>query len=392
VPLLGRLVAKSLLKVKPAPLDRTLSTRYFFLDTICSFGRLKLEDDQEMSSMRDRHAKYFVGLAEAAEPVLLLQDQLQWFKLLQAEYHNMRSVIEWSVERNQAEDALRVVVALFLFWWLSGLSREGRDLALTALALPSVAQYEEKRAQALSIAGFFHFLQGDIPSARQMLEEALSILHTCDDEFHLAWSLQFLGLVFAYEKEYSRADAAIQESLEIIQRIKDVNTNSLFLFMGDVDLLKGDISRAQKTYEENADFQRERGSKSLLAYPLRRLGYLALEQGDYRKARSYFQESLSLNHEVGDMPGMAACLASAAALAIRLEKPVVAARLCGAVENLREIQSVFALYTDQAEFVRVRRKLRGSLDELTFNTAFSEGWDMTLGQAIDLAQEVFQGE
>ncbi len=130
------------------------------------------------------------------------------------------------------------------------------------------------------------------------------------------------------------------------------------------------------------------GSKSFLAYPLRRLGYLALEQKDIDKARSYFQESLSLNHEVGDIPGMTACLVSAAALAIQLDKPILAARLCGAVEYQRETLAVYALYTDQAEFVRIRSKLQSLLDEETFTAASLEGWYLSLELAIDLAEKV----
>jgi tetratricopeptide (TPR) repeat protein len=282
-----------------------------------------------------------------------------------------------------------VVAALFWFWWLNGFTREGRDLAFKALALPSAIQLSEKRAQALSAAGFFQLLQGDIPSARQMLEEALSTLRTSNDEVHLAWSLQFLGLVLAYEKEYSLADAAHQESLAIIKRIKDVNINNVIFFMGDVDLLKGDISRAKKTYEENTALLREMGSKSFLAYPIRRLGYLALEQNDFQKACSYFQESLNLNHEVGDMPGTTACLASASALAIQMDKSVTAARLFGAVESRLELLSINLLYLDQAELGHIRSQLLTLLDEAAFTTAFTEGWEMSEAQAIELAQEIF---
>ena len=190
-------------------------------------------------------------------------------------------------------------------------------------------------------------------------------------------------------KEYALADAADQEGLAIIKKIKDLNSKSLlFFFMGDVDLLKGDISRAKNTYEENAALFREMGSKSFLAYPLRRLGYIALEQQDINKARSYFQESLRLNHEVGDVPGMTACLVSAAALAIQLDEPILAARLCGAVEYQRETLAVYALYTDQAEFARVRSKLQSSLDEDTFTAASLEGWYLSLELAIDLAEKV----
>jgi predicted ATPase/DNA-binding XRE family transcriptional regulator len=389
--LLGRLIDKSLLQVQHAPPDGALSTRYHYLDTIRSFGRLKLDEANETRWVRDGHADYYVRMAEAAEPDLLFQNQVLWFKRLLAEMGNMRAVIEWSSEKDEAESALRVVTALFWFWWLNGYSREGRDLTLKALALPSAMQLKERRAAALSTAGFDEFLQGDIGTAKRMLEEAVPVLRPSNDEVHLAWALQFFGLVLAYEKEYALADKANQEGVAIARRLSNAYTSSLLFFLGDVDLLKGDIVRAKKTYEENAARLRELQSKSALAYPLRRLGYLALDQGDLPNARRYFQESLELNHEIGDLPGTTASLASAAALAIRLDQPATAARLCGAIENQWKTLGVYALYTDQAQFARIRGKLRGSLAEGTFNTAFSEGWDLSLEQAIALAEELLRG-
>jgi non-specific serine/threonine protein kinase len=388
--LLGRLVDKSLLQVQPAPPDGALSTRYHYLDTIRGFARLKLDEAGETGWVRDGHAGFYVRLAEAAEPVILFQNQGLWFKRLQADMGNMRAVVEWSTEKDQAESALRVVTALFWFWWLTGYSRESRDLSLKALALPSAIQFKVWRAAALSMAGFGEFMQGDVGAARQMLEEAVPILRSSSDEAHLAWSLQFLGLVLAHEKEYALADQVNQEGLAIARRLTSAYTTSVFFFLGDVDLLKGDIARAKKTYEENAVLLRELHSKSALAYPLRRLGYLALHQDDLPKARRYFQESLELNHEVGDVPGMTACVASAAALAVSMDQPNTAARLCGVVENQWKTHGVNALYADQAEFARLHSRLRDGLDEQTFTTAFSEGWDMSLEQAVAAATEILQ--
>ncbi len=152
--LLGRLVDKSLLQVEPTLPGTDLATRYRFLETICSFARMKLDEAEETSWLLDRHANYYVRLAEAAEPELLSQKAVHWHNLLKAENENLRAVIEWSVEYNLVENALRVVGALLWFWFRSGSSREGRDLALKALASPASQQYKHARARALNTAGF----------------------------------------------------------------------------------------------------------------------------------------------------------------------------------------------------------------------------------------------
>jgi predicted ATPase/DNA-binding SARP family transcriptional activator len=389
---LGRLVDKSLLNVEPAPQDTDLATRYRFLDTIRSFGRLKLDEVEEIRWMRGRHADYYVRLVEAAEPELNLQNQNHWYKLLQAENDNLRAVVEWSTESDQAESALRLVGALLWFWFRSGSNCEGRDLALKALASPSAVQYKEPRARALNTAGFMLCLLGDTTLAKQSLEEALSILRTSKDEASLAWSLQFLGLVLAYEKEYDLADAAFKEGLALTRKLEDVHANSFLFFLGDVELQKGDPSRAKKTYEESVNILRSFGGKSFLAYPLRRLGYLALGQDDIPNAWKYFRESLALNHEAGDMPGVTASLNSLAALAMHVNKPIVAARLYGAVESRLESLSVNLLYTDQAELGHIIGRLPTYLDEATFTAAFTVGWGMSEEQAIELVADIFKEE
>jgi predicted ATPase/DNA-binding SARP family transcriptional activator len=120
--LLGRLVDKSLLIVEPTPRDLDLATRYRFLDTIRSFGQMKLDEAGETRQMRDRHAEYYVRLVEAAEPKFYLHDQVHWYRLLQAENDNIRDVVEWSAESDQAESALRLAGALRRFWFFFRLS------------------------------------------------------------------------------------------------------------------------------------------------------------------------------------------------------------------------------------------------------------------------------
>jgi pentatricopeptide repeat protein len=387
--LLGRLVDKSLLNVESPPRYPGLSTRYRILDTIRSFGRLKLDEAQESEWMHARHADYYVRLAETAEPELLLQNPVHWQILLLAENDNLRAVVDWGKESGQAERALRLVGALFWFWYRVGLNSEGRDLATKALALPSTAHDQRARARALNTAGFLQCLQGDTTSAKQSLDEALSILSTSDDEVSLSWTMQFLGLVLAYEKEYDRADAVFKEGLAIARRLADTNPNNFLFFHGDIDLLRGDVNRARKIYEESIDILRAIGNKGFLAYPLRRLGYLDLEQNDFSAAWKYFLESLQFNQETADKPGVTASLVSIAALAIRLGKPVLSARLFGNVENRLELLSVNLLYTDQAELGRIRSQLPTCLDEATFTAAFNEGWELSEDQAIELARDIY---
>lgn len=394
--LLGRLVDKSLLQVDPAPQQTGLATRYRYLDTISSFGRLKLDEAGETSSMRDRHAAYYLHLVESAEQRILLSDQALWYKLLQAESGNIRASIEWYAERNQAESAFRLVGApmwYWYWWWWHGSVREGLDLVLKALALPSGPELRQYRARALNSACYLQWVSGDMGTARQNIEEALSIFRELDDEAELARSLSLLGLVFASEEHYELANQAMQDGIAIARKLGDLHKGSISLiFMGDVALQQGDLAKAKRVYEESAELLRELGNINFEAYPLRRLGYLALEHNDLAQARHYFHESLRLNWKTGDKRAVAACLTGMAALAIRLDKPLVAARLLGAVESQLEGLNIFLMDLDRPELERVRSEMLATLDEPTFTAAFAKGWGLSEDGAIRLVEETFEGE
>jgi len=390
--LLGRLVDKSLLNVDPRIQDAELATRYRLLDTICSFGRLKLDEAAETRRMRDRHGAFYVSMVEAAEPELLIRDQGRWYRLLQAERDNIRAVIEWGAESDQAESALRMVGALLWFWWSHGSVHEGLDLTLKALALPSAGRFPEYRARALNTAGYVQWSLGNITSARQSLDEALAILRTSDDEASRAWLMQFLGLVLASEGEYDLADGALQDAVAIARKLGDLNKSSFSLaFHGDIALQQGDLSKAKRVYEESANTLRALGNKLFAAYPLRRLGYLALQRGEIPRAREYFRESLTLNREGGDRRAVAACLLGFAALAIHMDKLDMAARLLGAAESRLESLGINLLYLDLIEWGLVSNHLITGLEETTFTAAFAEGWDLSEDQAIQLVEGIFGG-
>ncbi len=104
--LLGRLVDKSLLTVDASLQNLELATRYRFWIQSIVLVVSKLEEAGETQRLRDRHAAYYVHLVEVAAPELMLEHQGRWYKLLQVEYDNIRAVVNWGVESNQADIAL----------------------------------------------------------------------------------------------------------------------------------------------------------------------------------------------------------------------------------------------------------------------------------------------
>src|SRR5262249_3183150 len=89
--LLGALLDKSL--VTAAESDG--SRRYRLLETIREFAVDRLMASDEVLAVRHRHAAYFVGLAELADPKLRGPDHLKWSTRLEVEHDNLTAALAW---------------------------------------------------------------------------------------------------------------------------------------------------------------------------------------------------------------------------------------------------------------------------------------------------------
>ena len=148
--------------------------RIRMLQTIRDFGQERLAESPERQVIAQRHAEFFLALAEESEQLLAGSEQTRWLDLLEREQANLRAAIDWLRDEGQIEEALRLGGALWRFWWLRGDIDEGRHqleslLAQTAPVSPAV------RAKALNGAGVLAESQGDWDTATRLHEESLEI-------------------------------------------------------------------------------------------------------------------------------------------------------------------------------------------------------------------------
>ncbi|MET7335319.1 BTAD domain-containing putative transcriptional regulator [Nonomuraea sp. NPDC005650] len=144
--LLTALVDKSLLHpVEPAD---PVEPRYRALETIREFGLARLARRDEVDVVRGRHARFFLQLAETADPHLRTSDQLRWLARLSAERDNLSAAIRWAAESGDADLAARFGVALCWYWFLRDHPPESLDLLGRILQIPGPA---EPQARALVV-------------------------------------------------------------------------------------------------------------------------------------------------------------------------------------------------------------------------------------------------
>ena len=174
---------------------------------------------------------------------------------------NLRAALDWSQEEGDAELALRLAGALWLFWFTRGYSIEGRGWLEKALSL---GRSPVARAKALNGAGWIAMLQGDFETARTVLEESLTLYRGLNDEEGIASSLSFLGHVALLgHRDDIPVAALLEEALALRRRLKNRRAVRMLLVTAGIEagLLRGDLGEAAALFEEARALYREMGDR-----------------------------------------------------------------------------------------------------------------------------------
>jgi predicted ATPase len=282
--------------------------RYRLLETLREYGAEQL-DPPERASLVQRHAQYYLALAERAEACLISADQKPWLDRLEAELENLRAVLDWSESAAGAvEIGLRLGGALRWFWGRGGHLREGRERLSRLLAKAGEARTPE-RAKAQACAGAIAQALGAMEEARLLLTEALAIARECSASSEIAYSLRFLGHLAVFRGDYAEAGAFLEEGRSISQAVGNQwETADCLNLLGHVARYQGDYVTARSRFEETLAFLRGLGDRSGTATLLKNLSIVARYQEEYEAARALAEESLTIGRAMGDRPGIALAL------------------------------------------------------------------------------------
>src|SRR5215204_3562570 len=265
------------------------------------YAREKLEESGKAEEVKQRHAEYFLALAEEANAQLRGPEAAQELERLEAEHDNMRAALTWALQRVEAELALGLVGALWWFWSLIGHYGEGRRWLEEAMANGRRGSIE-LRAMALAGVGARAMDQGDLERAEAASIEGLKLLEGGASERAEAkpYLLLHLGHVALERKDYDKATEAFEDSLALS---RDLGLGrwvaSSVMSLATVTHMQGDLKRATQLYEEGIDLFKERGDRLGLAMSLGNLGLVMYSRGDLGRAAEFTEEGVSLLRELG---------------------------------------------------------------------------------------------
>jgi predicted ATPase/DNA-binding SARP family transcriptional activator/Tfp pilus assembly protein PilF len=417
LPFLAALVDKSLVRLTKGRYDRHPLLYQYALEKLD-------EDPPEACAARERHATYFVRLAEEG------LHGAEGFERLEAEHDNLRRALAWAEATQHADLGQRLAAALFWFWWARGHVREGRAWLERMLALAPGARTVSRCGALLNAAGLM-YMQAELEAAHDLNEEALGIAHELGDEVRVALALNGRGVIAFDRGEYEEARRDFEACLETMRVHGALRGARTLVPLGSIAFMQGDHDRARALYEEALALALELGDMYTIAGALGWLGLIARREGEEALARSRLEESLSIARAAGEEGmvvvflwalGTLACdrgdltlardlqaeslrtawefgilkylntsFEAIATIMLSEERFEPAAQLWGAAEAFRDAKGIPIQPYRQAEYEEAVAALRASLDESRLRAAWQRGRAMPLAQAVAYAREAVEG-
>ena len=290
---ISSLVASSLLREEE---DAHGQPRFLMLETVREYGLERLAEAGEETAIRQRHARYFLDLAERWSPDPPMPGETQRLLAIAPEYDNIRLALGWFEAQNDSEALLRLTGSLFEFWFSTCLYHEGRQWVQRALSRGEACA-PAVRLRALSTAGTLVWAQGDTAEATRLIGEELALARAIGDPSRLAAALINAGLLAGSQEDFVSAEQAMDEVYHIAADLKDPAASAWIAGialqnLGGFALGQGNLDLAAERLEASVALVRPAEHHWILGCSLSFLGLVRFLQGDIAAACALIAEGL----------------------------------------------------------------------------------------------------
>lgn len=377
-----------------------------FYDLLAYHYERSLNDDKKREYMRKAGESAQADYANAAAidyyrrllPLLNPDDKVEILRKL-------GSVLEltgkWDDAKTLYEEAIqlaeRISDLLALAWCQVALAENFRKKGAYAetnewleKARTNFETLDEREgiSQVLKYFGTINAQKGIYDAATDYYEQSLAIERRQGDKQGIGNLLSNLGIVARFQGNYELARARHEEALAIRRESGDrLGIAHSLNNLGNVAMDQGYFQEARDRLEEALKLRREMGDRWAIGNTLNNLGNVARSQRDLLTALTLYRESLIINRELGDRWALAYLLEDSGILAVIEGFPEFAIRLVAAASRLRE-EIGAPLSPAEKEKLEASLKLaRESLSEAVQEIIWTEGYGLSLDQALQQAMD-----
>jgi predicted ATPase/class 3 adenylate cyclase len=380
---IAHLVEQSL--VKASPTDS--GTRVVMLETVKAFASTRLVAADEATELRRRHGLHFLGLAESAAQEMPGRRQLHWLRRLDAELGNLRAAIQWAIETNSTEPALRFAAALWRYWQLGGNVSEGLETVDSLLGVTGLER-SAARLRAVEARGGLLYWSGDVRRAIDAYTEQLTLARELGDNRARADALFNIATTVGQAGDAQAAFTMLDEAFGLYQVLGDQRGKGrVTAVRGFVAIATGDAVTGCELMDDALVRLRETDDVFLEGVTLGVLGWGNFVLKRFDKSLPAWRGGMELNHALGDVSSTTFGLEFSAVFAAEAGLWEQAAAMRAASESL-SLRYVIRPPRSVAEMVSrpdYADRISEALSPGRLEAAVENGRQMSLEEAYDFA-------
>jgi tetratricopeptide (TPR) repeat protein len=164
-------------------------------------------------------------------------------------------------------------------------------------------------ATSLGYIGLIHRNQGDYTKAIDYYTQSLRLREQIGDKKGIAASLNNIGIIYRNQGDYAKAIDYYTQSLKIDEQLE--NQQGIATSLNNIGIIyhyQGDYAQTINYYTQSLQLYKKLEDQQGIATSLNNIGISYKDKGDYTKAIDFFTQSLQLQEEIGDKQGVVGSL------------------------------------------------------------------------------------
>jgi hypothetical protein len=333
--------------------------------------------------MDARAAESLLSLAEEASPRLRGPGAKAALQQLESKHSDLLAALQWFVDHERTDEALRLANALYRFWITQQRFDEGALWFDRVLGSP--AGETRLRGLAFINAGFMPFWLGQDDGAAAHFGRGLEIGRQLGDPPMISQALGGLARV-ALRTDVAEGRRLAREALAVSEGAADEpgRSNALHL-LGVGAQIAGDLQEARDWMTQRLALVRATGNELLIASEASNLSMVERQLVNLDTAEALAREALEICERIGDQFTKPFAISGLAAIATDRREFERAATLVGAAEAIMEAQHMAWPPDERPHYERMLAVLPEAMGSAEFDRARAVGGAMTSSEVVNFA-------
>jgi predicted ATPase/DNA-binding CsgD family transcriptional regulator len=353
------------------------------LAPVAEYAAGKLAASGESELIRTRLAEFFVARAEAAEPHLHQQDQLDWIRRLDLELPNLRLAVRTALDRADAAAVMRLCGGLWWYAWQRGHLREAVSWLEPVLDEPDIPA--PARVVGLRAAAMWFGSLGDVEKLSGYAAAMLALSEELGDLAQQGVASMLLGMAALGRGDLPGSRRCFERALESGRATShSMLVGHALVNLGQVAARDRSAAEAEALFEQAAEHFCEVSDRWGGAYAENFLAGLARGRGDHAAAVRRSTTAVGLLDELGDQSFLISVLSNLASTLAMSSRHAAATSLFAAAEVRRRSTGGWLSDVDREDLDAQLDRLKMSLGASEYERAWAVGREAEVAALINL--------